>query len=70
MQAAIRAEELRGKASDLYINRTEMRTGKLDDLSAEELVVPSTNEEKTAANYVERTTYSKDKGEHKKDDKY
>ena len=37
MQAAIRAEELRGKASDLYINRTEMRTGKLDDLPTEEL---------------------------------
>ena len=37
MQAAIRAEELRGKASDLYINRTEMRTGKLDDLSTAEL---------------------------------
>ena len=37
MQAAIRAEELRGKASDLYINRTEMRTGKLDDLTTEEL---------------------------------
>ena len=37
MQAAIRAEELRGKASDLYINRTEMRTGKLDDLTTDEL---------------------------------
>ena len=37
MQAAIRAEELRGKASDLYINRTEMRTGKLDDLTTAEL---------------------------------
>ena len=37
LQAAIRAEELRGKASDLYINRTEMRTGKLDDLPTEEL---------------------------------
>jgi len=33
------------------------------------LVVPSTNAEKSAANYVERTTYTKDKGEHKKDDK-
>ena len=37
MQAAIRAEELRGKASDLYINRTEMHTGKLDDLTTAEL---------------------------------
>ena len=33
------------------------------------LVVPSTDAEKSAANYVERTTYTKDKGEHKKDDK-
>ena len=33
------------------------------------LVVPSTDAEKSAANYVERTTYKKDKGEHKKDDK-
>ena len=37
MQACIRAEELRGKASDLYINRTEMRTGKLEDLPTAEL---------------------------------
>ena len=36
---------------------------------SEDLVVPSTNDEKTATSYVERTTYSKDKGEHKKDDK-
>ena len=33
------------------------------------LVVPSTDAEKSAANYVEKTTYTKDKGEHKKDDK-
>jgi acyl-[acyl carrier protein]--UDP-N-acetylglucosamine O-acyltransferase len=35
--SAIRAEELRGKASGLYINQTEIRTGKLDDLPTEEL---------------------------------
>jgi len=37
MMSAIRAEELRGKASGLYINQTEIRTGKLDDLPTEEL---------------------------------
>ena len=37
MMTAIRAEELRGKASGLYINQTEIRTGKLDDLPTEEL---------------------------------
>jgi hypothetical protein len=35
--SAIRAEELRGKASGLYINQTEIRTGKIDDLPTEEL---------------------------------
>jgi len=35
--SAIRAEELRGKASGLYISQTEIRTGKLDDLPTEEL---------------------------------
>ena len=34
-----------------------------------DLVVPSTSSQKTAANYVERTTYGKDKGEHKAGDK-
>ena len=37
MMSAIRAEELRGKASGLYISQTEIRTGKLDDLPTEEL---------------------------------
>ena len=37
MMSAIRAEELRGKASGLYINQTEIPTGKLDDLPTEEL---------------------------------
>ena len=37
MMSAIRAEELRGKASGLYINQTEIRTGKIDDLPTEEL---------------------------------
>ena len=37
MMSAIRAEELRGKASGLYVNQTEIRTGKLDDLPTEEL---------------------------------
>jgi len=39
------------------------------NLTSEDLVVPSTNAEKTAASYVEKTVYSKDKGDHKKDDK-
>jgi hypothetical protein len=34
-----------------------------------DLVVPSTSSQKTAANYVERTTYKKDKGDNKKDSK-
>jgi len=39
------------------------------NLTSEDLVVPSTDAEKSAANYVERSVYKKDKGEHKKDDK-
>jgi len=39
------------------------------NLTADDLVVPSTDEEKLAANYVERSTYKRDKGIHKKDDK-
>ena len=39
------------------------------NLTSEDLVVPSTDAEKSAANYVERTTYKKDKGIRKKDDK-
>ena len=34
-----------------------------------DLVVPSTSSQKTASNYVERTTYKKDKGDNKKDSK-
>ena len=34
-----------------------------------DLVVPSTAEEKIATNYVERTTYKRDKGDHKQGDK-
>ena len=33
------------------------------------ITAPSTNEEKTATSYSERTTYNKDKGTHKKGDK-
>ena len=39
------------------------------NLTSEDLVVPSTDAEKSAAEYTERSTYKKDKGEHKKDDK-
>ena len=56
------------KESELNMSEPNWHT-LASNLSSEDLVVPSTNEEKTAANYVERTTYSKDKGEHKKDDK-
>ena len=37
MMSAIRAEELRGKASGLYVNQSEIRTGRLDDQPIEEL---------------------------------
>jgi hypothetical protein len=37
--AAINAEVARGKAAGLYIEQKIIRTGKLDDLSAEELEV-------------------------------
>ena len=39
------------------------------NLTSEDLVVPSTDAEKSAAQYTERTTYKNDKGDHKKDDK-
>ena len=40
------------------------------NLTSEDLVVPSTDSEKSAANYTERSTYKRDKGDgHKKGDK-
>ena len=40
------------------------------NLTSEDLVVPSTDDEKSAANYIERSTYKRDKGDgHKKGDK-
>jgi len=40
-----------------------------DNLTADNLVVPSTDEEKTAADYTERTTYKRTKGDNIKDSK-
>ena len=37
MSAAVNAEVARGKAAGLYIEQKIIRTGKLEDLSAEEL---------------------------------
>ena len=52
------------------LNRSEPNWHTLaSNLTSEDLVVPSTDGEKSAANYTERTTYKKDKGDHKKDDK-
>ena len=39
------------------------------NLTSEDLVVPSTDSEKSAANYTERSTIKRDKGKHKKGDK-
>ena len=39
------------------------------DMIPSGITAPSTNEEKTATSYSERTTYNKDKGTHKKGDK-
>ena len=70
----IPAKKLKSMVKDgipeTQIDRSEPNWHTLaSNLSSEDLVVPSTNAEKTAANYVERTTYSKDKGDYKKDDK-
>jgi len=70
----IPAKKLKSMVKDgipeTLIDRSEPNWHTLaSNLSSEDLVVPSTNAEKTAANYVERTTYSKDKGEYKKGDK-
>ena len=55
---------------EIQLNKSEHDWHTLaDNLTADDLVVPTTDEEKTAANYTERTTYKKDKGDHKKGDK-
>ena len=55
---------------DVQLDKSEYNWHTLaSNLTSDNLVVPSTDAEKSAANYVERTTYKKDKGEHKKDDK-
>ena len=56
------------KESELNMSEPDWHT-LASNLTSEDLVVPSTNAEKTAASYVEKTVYSKDKGDHKKDDK-
>ena len=55
---------------DIYLDKSEHNWHTLaSNLTSDNLVVPSTVAEKSAANYVEKTTYKKDKGEYKKDDK-
>jgi len=55
---------------DIYLDKSEHNWHTLaSNLTSDNLVVPSTAAEKSAANYVEKTTYKKDKGEYKKDDK-
>ena len=54
---------------ELNISEYNWRT-LASNLTSEDLVVPSTDDEKSAANYIERSTYKRDKGDgHKKGDK-
>jgi len=71
MKDRIPAKRIRNGAVQTQENWHTLESNFLkdDDGNFVTLVVPSTDDEKTAANYVERSTYKKDKGEHKKDDK-